>query len=49
MNFHIKLVETKYSKILLENAKNFIFSDYNGAESIFVGRVNGALAALDIS
>ena len=39
MNFHIKLVETKYSKILLENAKNFIFSDYNGAESIFIGRV----------
>ena len=39
MNFHVKLVETKNSKILLENAKNFIFSEYNGAESIFIGRV----------
>ncbi len=39
MNLHTALIKTEKEKISLENAKAFIFSEKNGAESIFIGRV----------
>tara|TARA_B100000427_G_scaffold57142_1_gene44700 strand:+ start:602 stop:1060 length:459 start_codon:yes stop_codon:yes gene_type:complete len=39
MSLHTALIETKEQKISLEKAKNFIYSNDNGAEAIFVGRV----------
>lgn len=39
MSFHIALVKIEEGKISSEKAKNFIASEKNGAESIFVGRV----------
>ena len=39
MTLHTAIVNTKEEKISLEKAKKFIFSEKNGAESIFVGRV----------
>tara|TARA_B110000438_G_scaffold293525_1_gene333538 strand:- start:163 stop:621 length:459 start_codon:yes stop_codon:yes gene_type:complete len=39
MTLHTALVNTEEEKISSEKAKKFIFSEKNGAESIFVGRV----------
>ena len=39
MTLHTALVKTEEEKISSEKAKNFILSEENGAESIFVGRV----------
>ena len=39
MSLHTALVKTEEEKISSEKAKEFIFSEKNGAESIFVGRV----------
>ena len=39
MTLHTALVEIKEEKISSEKAKEFILSDKNGAESIFIGRV----------
>ena len=39
MSVHTALVKTEGQKISLENAKKFIYSGDNGAESIFIGRV----------
>ena len=39
MSFHTALVKIEEQKISSEKAKRFIYSDKNGAESIFVGRV----------
>ena len=39
MTLHTELVKTEEEKISSEKAKKFIFSEKNGAESIFVGRV----------
>tara|TARA_B100000686_G_scaffold305815_1_gene344662 strand:+ start:152 stop:610 length:459 start_codon:yes stop_codon:yes gene_type:complete len=39
MIFHTALVKTKEQKISLDKAKKFIYSNENGAETIFVGRV----------
>ena len=39
MSLHTALVNTKEEKISSEKAKKFIFSEKNGAESIFIGRV----------
>ena len=39
MTLHTALVKTEEEKISSEKAKNFILSEKNGAESIFVGRV----------
>jgi len=39
MTLHAALVNAKEEKISSEKAKEFILSDKNGAESIFVGRV----------
>ena len=39
MNLHAALVKIEEKKISSEEAKKFILSEKNGAESIFVGRV----------
>ena len=39
MTLHTALVKTEEEKISSEKAKKFIFSEENGAESIFIGRV----------
>ena len=39
MSFHTALVKMEEEKISSEKAKNFIASEKNGAESIFIGRV----------
>ena len=39
MTLHTALVKIEEEKISSENAKKFIFSEKNGAESFFVGRV----------
>ena len=39
MSIHTALIKIKEEKISSEKAKKFIFSEKNGAESIFVGRV----------
>ena len=39
MSLHTALVKTEEEKISSEKAKEFIFSEKNGAESIFVGKV----------
>ena len=39
MTLHTAIVKTEEEKISLEEAKKFILSEKNGAESIFVGRV----------
>ena len=39
MNLHAAIVRIEENKISLEKAKEFIISQKNGAESIFVGRV----------
>ena len=39
MSVHTALVKTEGQKISLENAKKFIYSGAQGAESIFIGRV----------
>ena len=39
MNSHTAIIKVKEEKISSEKAKNFILSEENGAESIFVGRV----------
>ena len=39
MTLHAALVKTEEEKISSEKAKKFIFSEKNGAESIFIGRV----------
>jgi molybdopterin synthase catalytic subunit len=39
MTLHTALVKTEEEKISSEKAKNFILSEKNGAEAIFVGRV----------
>ena len=39
MALHTRLVKIEDEKISSDNAKKFIFSEENGAESIFVGRV----------
>ena len=39
MSLHTALVKIEEQKISSEKAKRFIYSDKNGAESIFVGRV----------
>ena len=39
MNLYTAIVNTNEKKISAEEAKKFIFSEKNGAESIFVGRV----------
>ena len=39
MNIHTAVVNTKDQKILKDKAIKFIFSDTNGAESVFIGRV----------
>ena len=39
MTLHTALVKTEEEGISSEKAKKFIFSEKNGAESIFVGRV----------
>jgi molybdopterin synthase catalytic subunit len=39
MTLHTALVKIEEEKISSEKAKKFIFSEKNGAESIFVGRV----------
>ena len=38
MNIHTAVVNTKDQKILKEKAIKFIYSDSNGAETIFIGR-----------
>ena len=43
MSIHTALVKTEEQKISLEKAKKFIYSDDQGAESIFVGRVRNCL------
>ena len=39
MSIHTALIKTEEEKISSEKAKKFIFSEKNGAESIFIGRV----------
>ena len=39
MTIHIALTDIKKKKISLDEAKNFIYKNENGAESIFVGKV----------
>ena len=39
MSIHTALIKTEEERISSEKAKKFIFSEKNGAESIFVGRV----------
>ena len=39
MSIHTALIKTEKERISSEKAKKFIFSEKNGAESIFVGRV----------
>ena len=39
MSLHIAIVNTREGKISIKSAKSFIFSERNGAESIFIGRV----------
>ena len=39
MTLHTSIVKVEEGKISSEKAKKFIFSEQNGAESIFVGRV----------
>ena len=39
MNIHTAVVDTKDQKILKEKAIKFIYSESNGAETIFIGRV----------
>ena len=39
MNIHTAVGNTKDQKILKDKATKFIFSDSNGAESVFIGRV----------
>ena len=39
MTLHTAIVKIEEEKISSEKAKNFILSEENGAESIFVGRV----------
>ena len=39
MSLHTALVRVEEEKISSEKAKKFIYSEKNGAESIFVGRV----------
>ena len=39
MTAHTELIKVEEEKISSEKAKNFILSEKNGAESIFVGRV----------
>ena len=39
MSLHTALVKIEEDKISSENAKKFITSENNGAESIFVGKV----------
>ena len=39
MSIHTALIKIKEEKISSEKAKKFIFSEKNGAESIFIGRV----------
>ena len=39
MNIHAVVVDIKEKKVLQKEALNFIYSDQNGAESFFIGRV----------
>ena len=39
MTLHTALINTKKQKISLDKAKKFVYSNENGAETIFVGRV----------
>ena len=39
MSIHAALIKTEEERISSEKAKKFIFSEKNGAESFFVGRV----------
>ena len=39
MSLHTAIVKAEEDKISLEKAKEFIISEKNGAESIFIGRV----------
>tara|TARA_Y100000590_G_C15491294_1_gene927848 strand:- start:89 stop:547 length:459 start_codon:yes stop_codon:yes gene_type:complete len=39
MSLHTAIVKIEEEKISSEKAKNFIFSEKNGAESVFIGRV----------
>ena len=41
MRLHTALIKIEEKKISSEKAKNFILSEKNGAETIFVGRVRG--------
>tara|TARA_B110000438_G_C15711277_1_gene605454 strand:+ start:398 stop:850 length:453 start_codon:yes stop_codon:yes gene_type:complete len=45
---HIAIVEIRKQKISLEKAKEFIFSQKNGAEAIFIGRVRNENSAKEV-
>ena len=45
---HIAIVEIRKEKISLEKAKEFIFSQKNGAEAIFIGRVRNENSAKEV-
>ena len=45
---HLAIAETQKEKISLEKAKEFIFSQKNGAEAIFIGRVRNENSAKEV-
>ena len=49
MSLHTALVKTEEKKISSEKAKEFISSEANGAESIFVGRVRNENSGKKVS
>ena len=49
MNFHTALVNVEDKKISSEEAKKFVASDKNGAESVFIGRVRNENEGKDVT
>ena len=49
MNIHTTVVNAKDQKILKEKAIEFIYSDSNGAETIFIGRVRNENSGKKVS
>ena len=49
MTLHTALVKTEEEKISSEKAKDFILSEKNGAEAIFVGRVRNQNSKKEVS
>ena len=49
MTLHTAIVKTEEEKISSEKAKKFMFSEKNGAESIFIGRVRNENSGKEVT